>query len=158
MSAAGSALLVLWSRLAPFPLGRHLFSWVLSRRVPYSGTVRPHIEALEPGYARITMRDRRRVRNHLRSIHAIALANLAELSSGLALTTALPPDVRGIVVRMRIEYLRKARGPLVAESRWSLPTLAAESEHDVTAEVMDASGSVVARGTVTWRLGAAPSK
>lgn len=99
------------------------------------------------------MRDRRRVRNHLRSVHAIALANIAELSSGLALTTALPAGVRGIVVRMRVEYFHKARGPLTAESRWTLPAIEDGAEHDVTADVSDASGTVVARGTVTWRLG-----
>ncbi len=120
--------------------------------VPYSGSVRPRITHLEPGHVRIELRDRRAVRNHLRSVHAIALANIAELASGLAMTTALPDGIRGIVVRIRMDYLKKARGTLTAESRCVVPAITATEERDFTADVNDGAHEVVARATVTWRL------
>jgi acyl-coenzyme A thioesterase PaaI-like protein len=98
------------------------------------------------------MLDRHSVRNHLDSIHAIALANIGELASGLAMSAALPRDVRGIVTAIRIEYLKKARGALVAESRCTVPVVTGEVQHDVVAEVTDGDGDIVARATVTWRL------
>jgi acyl-coenzyme A thioesterase PaaI-like protein len=130
---------------------------VLARAVPYSASVRPRLLDLESGHARIELRDRRAIRNHLHSVHAIALANVAELASGLAMTTALPDTVRGIVVRIGIDYLKKARGTLIAESRCVVPAVTSESDHDFIAEVRDTSGDVVARATVTWRLGPAPA-
>jgi acyl-coenzyme A thioesterase PaaI-like protein len=148
-------LLLLWRRLAPLPGGRWLFSRILKRSVPYSGTVHPRILALEPGHARIEIIDRYAVRNHLDSIHAIALANLGELTSGLAMSAALPRDVRGIVTSIRIEYLKKARGTLVAESWCTVPPITGDTEHDVVADVADSAGDIVARTTVTWRLGPA---
>lgn len=148
-------LLALWRRLAPLPGGVWLFSWFLRRGVPYSGTVYPRILLLEPGHARIEIRDRHSIRNHLDSIHAIALANIGELTSGLAMTAALPRDVRGIVTAIRIEYFKKARGRLVAESSCSVPAITEDTDHQVVADVTDDAGDVVARATVTWRLGRA---
>lgn len=156
MSSPGTRLAAAWRRLRPLPGGRRVFSWMLRWMVPYSGSVRPFVLELAPGWARARIADRRRVRNHLASVHAIALANVAELVSGLAMTVGLPAGVRGIVVALSIRYLKKARGPLTAEARFAIPVVAAEAEHDFESVITDAAGDVVARATVTWRLGPVP--
>jgi acyl-coenzyme A thioesterase PaaI-like protein len=84
----------LWHSLHTKPGGTWIFSRLLGRVIPYSETTRPHVRELRPGYARLTVRDRRGIRNHLNSIHAIAIANLGELASGLAMVLALPPGTR----------------------------------------------------------------
>jgi acyl-coenzyme A thioesterase PaaI-like protein len=99
------------------------------------------------------MKDTRRVRNHLDSIHAIALVNLGEVTSGLALVTALPPGARSIVTGLSTEFLKKARGRMEATCRCEVPgTLTGTTETLVVAEITDASGEVVARTRVMWRL------
>ena len=142
-----------WRRLRLLPGGRILFSRFLGWWVPYSGSIRPRVIALAPGYARVELKDRRRVRNHLNSIHAVALANLAELASGLATITALPPGVRGIVTQLSVEYVKKARGLLVAESRCEIPRVVDEVDWSVHATIVDSAGDTVAHATVHWRLG-----
>ncbi len=84
----GAQLLASWRRLAPLPGGRWLFSRFLGFMNRYSGSVGATITALEPGHATVVLRDRARVRNHLNSVHAIALVNVAELASGLAMRTS----------------------------------------------------------------------
>jgi len=150
--APGGIIAQWWNRLADKPGGRALFSIMVGRMAPYTGSIGARVEALEPGYARWTMRDRKKVRNHLRSIHAIALVNLAEVTSGTAMLMALPPTVRGIVTGLSITYVKKARGTLTAECRCTVPTITTETSLDIVAEIRDAAGDVVARATVTWRL------
>ncbi|MFQ5747805.1 MAG: hotdog fold domain-containing protein [Gemmatimonadota bacterium] len=154
--APGARLLALWGRLAPLPGGPWLFGRLLGRRVPYSGTIHPRVRALEPGYARVEITNRRRIRNHLRSVHAVALANLGELTTGLATLTALPAGIRGIPTGLAVEYGKKARGRLACACRSAPPAAATPVEHTVEAEIRDGDGDVVATVRATWRLGPVP--
>src|SRR2546426_9594268 len=97
------------------------------------------------------MADRRAVRNHLHSIHAVALANLAEVASGLAVTSGLPASARGISTTLSITYLKKSRGTLTAEARCPIPDACREAEHDCESRISDAPGHVGARPAVRWR-------
>ncbi len=124
---------------------------MLGRMVPYTGALGARVEVLEPGHARVTLRDRRGVRNHLGSVHAVALANLAEVTSGLAMLTSLPENARGIVVHIGVEYLKKARGTLTAECRCAAPS-GNEETVTVTSNVMNAANEVVARAQVQWLI------
>jgi hypothetical protein len=69
------------------------------------------------------------------------------------MTMALPGGIRGIPIRLEIEYLKKARGRIVAEGRAAPPASVLEPVEDtVTAELRDDAGEVVSRVRVLWRL------
>ncbi len=126
---------------------------MLGRMAPYTGSISPRVEELRVGYARVSMRDRRQVRNHLRSVHAIAMMNLAEVSSGLALLYSLPPEGRAILTGLSIEYTKKARGTLTAEASLDPPATLERHEYEFRSTVRDATGEVVAVATARWLVG-----
>jgi len=99
------------------------------------------------------MNDRRRIHNHLNSIHAIALANLGEFATGLALLTALPAGRRAILVELRVQYLHKARGRIIAEAAWQ-PDGEPDGEPVVQGRLHDEDGHHVATVEATWKVGA----
>jgi acyl-coenzyme A thioesterase PaaI-like protein len=153
----GRRLNALWERLSPLPGGRWVFGRLLGWMVPYTGSIRPEVLELRPGFGRVRLRERRALRNHLRSVHAVALVNLAEVTSGLALLTALPDGVRGIVTGLSIAYEKKARGRITAEAACALPPVTGEVERESGAVLTDASGAVVPRATARWRLEPTPA-
>jgi acyl-coenzyme A thioesterase PaaI-like protein len=149
----GQRLLRQWRRWRRIPGGARLFSRMVGRMAPYTGTIGARVLELEPGRARLELRDRRRLRNHLRSIHAIAQANLGEVATGLAMLTLLPPGVRGIPTHLAIDYVKKARGRLVVDARCEPPgDIADEADHWAHADIRDAGGDTVSRIAVRWRL------
>lgn len=142
-----------WNRLKGLPGGRRAFSKIVGTFAPYTGSISPEVIELAPGYAKVQMRDRRRVRNHLRSIHAIALMNLAEVSSGLAFVYGLPEGSRAILTGLSIDYLKKARGTLTAECRCEPPATNERKEYEIEVVTTDSSGEVVTRARARWLVG-----
>ena len=149
----GPKLRSLWQMAASKPGGKWLFSKLLGKIVPYTGSIGASVETMEPGYCIVTLTDRRRVRNHLRSVHAIALSNLGEMTTGLALMNSLPDNARGILTELSIKYSKKARGKLTAECRCEIPTHNAEREYILLGEIRDENHDVVAIVNTHWLIG-----
>jgi acyl-coenzyme A thioesterase PaaI-like protein len=146
----------LWNLLSGMPGGKRLFSRLVGRMAPYSGTIHATVTVLRAGYAELQMQDRRAVRNHLDCVHAIALANLAELAGNVALMYSLPDDARFIVSGFDIEYTKKARGTITAIGEPPVPRSAARAQYDVPVTLRDAGGDQVARAVLHSLVGPKP--
>ncbi len=141
----------LWHLLSPLPAGKWLFSRILGTAVPYTGSLAIDVEEIRTGYARVCLKDSWRARNHLNSIHAMAIANLAEATTGLALNYGLADNQRAILTEFNISYLHKARGRLTAECQAG--TAADSQLAEISGLVRDAAGIVVAEVKATWKIG-----
>jgi acyl-coenzyme A thioesterase PaaI-like protein len=151
---AKNQLVKLWEKMNRLPFGAKLFSLFLGWYAPYSGSIGARVEALGVGEVRVSLRDRRKVRNHLKSVHAIASINLGEIVTGLAVLTAITDDMRGIVLGLRSEYKKKARGKLTATAFFELPEpIEDNTPFEVSCEIKDKTGDVVATVTANWLLG-----
>jgi acyl-coenzyme A thioesterase PaaI-like protein len=115
--------------------------------------MRAQVVELAPGHSKVVLRDRAAVRNHLRSVHAIALANLAELTGNVALAYSLPDDARFIVAGLNIDYIKKAHGKITGRCSLEPITSSERREYDVTVEMHDARGELVARANLRTLVG-----
>lgn len=142
-----------WDRLSKLPGGSYVFSKLVGRAAPYTATIDAHVVELHDNFAKVVMHDKPGLRNHIRCVHAVALANLAELTGNIAVAYTLPDDARFIVAGMSLEYLKKARGTLTAESRPGIPRSAEKKEYDVVVEIRDARGELCTRATLKTLVG-----
>ncbi len=150
---AGAALRQGWDRIQGLPLGKQLFSQVVGRLAPYTGSIGAQVEELGRGYARVVLQDRKAVRNHLQCVHAIALANLAELTGNLALAYSMPGEARFIVAGLAIDYTKKARGTITATATCPPIPDSARAEYTVSVTMRDVQGDVVATSQLRSLVG-----
>ena len=149
----GEKILQTWKKLQHKPFGKYLFSRSVGNIAPYTGSIKALITDLHPGYCQTYLKQRRSNMNHLNSIHAIALINLGELTSGLAVLSGLSNDVRGILTQLSMEYPKKSKGHLTADCTCDIPEVVNESlTHQVTTIIRNSDRETVAIGTFTWLL------
>jgi len=138
-------LLPLYRRLSRWPCGRWLFTRAVCFKAPYFTSISPRITLLEAGRCEGTLADRRKVRNHIGTVHAIALCNLAELTAGLMVDASLPAGMRWIPKGMDVRYQAKARGTLKAVAVPERPIASATAGYELPVRVgiSDAAGTEV---------------
>lgn len=140
-----------WHKLQKLPFGKKIFSYLVGYIIPYTSTIKPYIEEASPGFAKIVLFDRKIVRNHLDSIHAISLANLGELCTGIALHFSLKDNARAILKELRINYIKKARGNITATSSLDVVMLQTKGEIVIPAFLCDEQNNQVAVLYATWK-------
>lgn len=142
--------LKIWQRLSPKPLGKWLFSRMLCFKAPYFATIRPQFLELRPGHSAVGLAKRRGVLNHIGTVHAIAMCNMAELVAGTMTDVTLPKTHRWIPKGMRVDYLAKATTDLIAVATpASGDGPPPDGDYEVRVEVKDTQDTTVLAAVVT---------
>jgi acyl-coenzyme A thioesterase PaaI-like protein len=156
---ATSPLINLYEKLKPLPLGGRVFSLAYQAAAPYFLTVPVGIVDVAPGRAHASMREVPWVKNHLHSVHAIALCNLAEYTMGAVAEATVPASHRWVPKGMTVEYVAIARGRMHAAATLELPEpLADRQEVPVAVEVTNPAGETVFTAEIRLWITAKPPK
>lgn len=147
---ASAGTLHIWNRFASLPGGKWAFSHLLCFKAPYFGSIRPRFVTLKPEHCEVRISKRRAVLNHLGTVHAIAMCNMAELAGGTMTEVTVPSTHRWIPKGMTVEYLKKATTDLFAvatpesNADWSQP-----GEYKVRVIVRDRHDETVFQALIT---------
>lgn len=144
--------LKVYKRLAQFPLGRRVFSKMICLLTPYFSSIKPVITELDHGYCSVSMKKRRAVTNHIKTVHAIAMCNMAELSGGLLTEVSLPKGTRWLPSGMSVQYLKKAQTDLIAVADGRDIDWDAEGDKMVPVEIKDTNDEVVFTAKITMNV------
>ncbi|MSO98928.1 MAG: DUF4442 domain-containing protein [Rhodospirillaceae bacterium] len=149
-----NSTLAIWARLTALPFGNWLFTRLVCFQAPYFASISPRFEDLRAGSCTVTMKKRRRVHNHIGTVHAIAICNLAEVAAGTMTEATTPATHRWIPKGMTVEYLKKAATDLRAVAVFASPPAfdAAALDAPVTVTVTDTANETVFRAVITMRI------
>ena len=142
-----------WARLHPLPGGKQVFTHMMGLFGPYAGSIHPLVEEMHHGYARVRMPYRRAIKNHLGSVHAAALFNLAEFTVIMTLSHTVPDEARFIVAGAQIDYLSKARSDLVGVCECPQINGSERREYQIPVTLFDMQGKAVASALVRALIG-----
>jgi acyl-coenzyme A thioesterase PaaI-like protein len=152
-----SQVLTLWNKTSALPQGKRIFSILFGRKAPYFASIRPRFTLLEPNRAELLIPKRRRVHNHLRTVHAIALCNGLEAAMGALAEATIPADKRWIPKGMEVAYTAKATSDITCVAETD-PEQWAGDDPDLPVRVRGVrdDGTVVIEGVI--RLWVTPRK
>ena len=143
--------LALYEQFTKYPLGGVIFSKALGFRAPYFSTIHPHVIQLRSGFCCVEIKERRSIRNHLGSINAVALCTLSELVGGLAVEATIPTSLRWIPKEMTVQYIKKAKGKLVAECSFD-PSILVPGDARVALAIKDGLGNAVLNAWIVFYI------
>lgn len=155
-----ASVLQVYRKLTRQPFGQWLFSRLICFKAPYFGSIKPRMTVLEPNRAEATIKHRRSMTNHLGTVHAIALCNLAEFTGGLMTDVSIPASMRWIPKAMSVEYLKKAVGTQrgVATPEFPPRESAEGYELPVNVVVTDPQGDAVFRARISMWVSPKPAR
>lgn len=142
---------------------RNLLNWGLSRLIPFNKPHRFKVLEIADDRVKILLPYRKRNLNHIRGLHACALATLTEFTCGLLLIVRLGMSkYRIILQRLTMDYHYQGKTDAVAEFRltdeWMdlrvYKVLSSQESVVISCEVKiyDINGNHLTTGVAEWQL------
>jgi uncharacterized protein (TIGR00369 family) len=130
-------------------------SKALGKVIKYAGTSGLRFEKVTANECIVVIPNRKKVQNHIGSVHAAAMGLLAETATGF-MTGLTVPDNRIIVIKsMNLEYLKQATGDMTAVATFSdeqVEFIKNNEKADINVPVVitDEKGIETVKATMVW--------
>jgi len=156
MSQATSVY-ALYKKFQRWPGGQWLFSRLFSQKAPYFATIGARFTELRPNFCEVFLRKRRKVQNHIGTVHVIAICNAMEMAMGALAESTIPEELRWIPKGMTLSYTAKATSDLRVQAT-TTPEDWKEGDVPVTVKAYRDDDTVVVEGTIMLYVSARPAK
>jgi len=138
------------SKWLPANVRATVVSKILGKVVPYVGTTGLLYEEISSERVIVSIRNQHKVQNHIKNVHAAAMALLAETATGFVVGINLPDDKLPLIKSLKVDFYKRTKGDMRA-----VATLTPE---DVARIATEPKGELWVPVTVTDESGNEPIK
>jgi hypothetical protein len=140
-----------------------VLNFALNRIIPFNKAHDFHIEKVADRYVKTKLPFQKSNLNHIKGLHACALATLSEFTTGIVLLSSLDPEkYRIILKKLEMNYHYQGKMDAFAEFQISeewiekeiIDPLKSQEAIDIVCEVKinDKSGNHLTTGYVNWQI------
>ncbi|GAC16103.1 DUF4442 domain-containing protein [Aliiglaciecola lipolytica] len=132
----------------PSWLSRFLMTRLFRHLVKLAGTAKVDIVHTDGKTVTFKIKNRRKVRNHIGTVHAASMALLAESATGFIVGINLPANKLPLIKNMNLNYVKRSQGDITA--------VASLTDEQITLMQQQDKGEVSVKVTITDGVGIVP--
>jgi acyl-coenzyme A thioesterase PaaI-like protein len=143
------------SQWLPANIRATVISKILGKVVPYVGTSGLIYEEITSERVIVSIRNQKKVQNHINGVHAAAMALLAETATGFVVGINLPDDKLPLIKSLKVDYHKRTKGDMRAVATLDAADIARihsepKGEILVPVTVTDESGNEPIQCEMVW--------
>jgi uncharacterized protein (TIGR00369 family) len=130
-------------------------SKIFGRTIKYAGHSGIRFESLSNNECVVSIRNKKNVQNHIGSVHAAAMALLAETATGFVFGMSVPDSKLALIKKMNIDYVKRSTGDMRAVASLSdeqINTIRTQEKGEVVVQVLitDEANVEPIKAEMTW--------
>jgi acyl-coenzyme A thioesterase PaaI-like protein len=132
------------SKWLPANIRATVISKIFGKVVPYVGTSGLLYEEITPERVVVSIKNQRKVQNHINNVHAAAMALLAETATGFVVGMNLPDDKLPLIKSLKVSYYKRTQGDMRAVATLTPEDIARiESEPQLSTRHWQSTTSII---------------
>lgn len=143
-----ASTLELYKKVTGLPQGKRIFSFLFGQKAPYFASIHMQVQEMAPHHGKVVIPNRRSVKNHIGTIHAIAACNGLEAAMGLLAEATCPADMRWLPKGMDVKYLAKSTTALTCTAETTEADWTNGPDVPVRVKAVTTDGTVTVEGTI----------
>ncbi|MDK2122850.1 DUF4442 domain-containing protein [Parachitinimonas caeni] len=96
---------------------QRLMSWAFGKVIKFAGTAGVSFDVVTSEEVVVSIANASKVQNHIKGVHAAAMALLAETATGFCVGMNLPDDKLPLIKSLKVNYLKRSQGSMRAVAR-----------------------------------------
>lgn len=121
----------------------------------FAGPARVRVHELTQQRVVMSLANRHKVQNHIKDVHAAAMALLAESATGFVVGMNMPDDKLPLIKNLKVDYLKRTSGGLLEEASLTPEQIQAIHNQDkgqvlVAVRATDESGNQPIQCEIPW--------